>query len=84
MKKTGTITGTNWNCNASTATQIICTYTGTLPIANGVQIGGQIYVPIDLSTAVVGPVTNTALITKITGEPSLTNNSAAVTVTIGN
>ena len=38
------VTGTDWNCGASTPAQVSCQYTGALPILPGAQVGGDITV----------------------------------------
>ena len=84
MTKVGNVSTAHWNCNSSTATQIICYYTGSLPVAGGNQIGEKISIPVNLSGVAAGTTApNTAMISKLTGEASYTNNSATVSVTVG-
>lgn len=73
--------GTDWDCTASTASQVQCRYTGALPVAAGQQVGGVISV-----TAIgnaPGVQVNTASVS-LNGQPESPpdNNSASATVTV--
>lgn len=73
--------GTDWDCAASTASQLSCRYTGALPIAVGQQVGGVISV-----TAignVPGTLVNNASV-RLDGQPESPpdNNKASATVTV--
>jgi len=77
------ITASGWNCAASTTKLVLCSYTGALPVVGGSNIGAAIVFQANVgATRPLGPVTNTATITKMTGEASLTNNTSAVTVNV--
>jgi uncharacterized repeat protein (TIGR01451 family) len=76
---------TGWKCTVgSTRRTLTCAYLGALPIAGGGQLGGEIVIPVGVgaSTATGVPLASTATITKLTGEPSFTNNTATATVTV--
>lgn len=79
------VSGTNWNCSASTAVQVDCTYTGTLPLGIGATVGGPITVTAvsAASTANNTTVQNTASVS-MTGqsEQPTTNNTSMASITI--
>jgi uncharacterized repeat protein (TIGR01451 family) len=77
------ITATGWSCSSSTSTRVLCSYTGALPVPGGSNIGSPIVFQANVGTSTAtGSVTNTANITQISGEPSYTNNTSSVTVTV--
>ena len=82
MTATLPITATGWNCSASTAQQVRCSYTGILPLSGGGSLGNAIVVTVT-APASPGVVNNTATITKLPGEVSYTDNSATATITVG-
>jgi hypothetical protein len=78
----GVPSGTNWDCSASAASNVSCTYTGPLPIGVGSTVGGAIsftaQVPL---AAAAGNVTNTASVAMAgQGESPAINNSGAATI----
>jgi uncharacterized repeat protein (TIGR01451 family) len=77
------VSATGWNCAASTTARVSCTYNGSLPLAGGNTIGSPINVLVNVGGSTpLGSVTNTATITKLSGEPSFTNNTATAVVTV--
>jgi uncharacterized repeat protein (TIGR01451 family) len=80
---------TRWSCSVgSTRRTVSCEYqgtqTGALPLAGGANIGGAIVLPVQVAgNAPVGSMYFFgASITKLAGEPSYTNNLAAMIVTV--
>ncbi len=79
------LSGTNWDCSASTASNVDCTYTGSLPIGVGATIGGPITVTAQTAATVANntSINNTATVT-MTGqaEQPTTNNTSAASITV--
>ena len=75
------VTASNWDCTASTVTQVQCTYTGTLPVPAGQQVGGDIL--ITARGTMPGSLTNSAGVA-MTGqaESPTDNNGATASVTV--
>jgi uncharacterized repeat protein (TIGR01451 family) len=76
--------GTNWDCSASTAALLDCTYTGTYPVTAGSAVGGVITLgttPVNTTpTNTVFKIDSQVSITTQT-ELSTTNNSATASTT---
>ena len=77
----GPVSGANFNCTASTATTVFCTYIGAYPIAAGTSIGGVITVPFSASNSVTGNLVNVATLT-IQNEVSQSSISAGANATV--
>lgn len=79
------LSGTNWDCSASTASNVDCTYTGSLPIGVGATIGGPITVTAQTAASVANntAINNTATVT-MTGqaEQPTTNNTSTASITV--
>ena len=80
------VTGTNWNCAASTVTAVDCTYVGTLPLGAGSTIGGPITVNavVAASTANGATISNTATVSMsgTQSEQPTNNNTATATINV--
>jgi uncharacterized repeat protein (TIGR01451 family) len=77
------ITSSGWNCAASTTLKVSCTYSGSFPVAANSTVGSPIAVRVNVASGMAtGSVPSTATITKLTGESSYTNNTAAAAVTV--
>ena len=79
------ITATDWNCSASTTTQIDCTFVGALPIGVGGSVGGPIsFVATTASTTPNNTIRNNTATVTITGqsEAPSTNNTATASITV--
>ena len=76
------VTATGWDCAASTASAVSCTYSGAYPIAVGATLGSPIQINAALvsSGSVSGTLTNTASVSTPTAEASTANNSASASV----
>jgi len=74
---------TGWQCMVNAARSMVaCSYTGQLPLAGGSSLGGIIQIPV-VAPNIPGVLTNTATITKLPKEISYTNNTANISVKVG-
>ncbi|RUP27629.1 MAG: IPTL-CTERM sorting domain-containing protein [Curvibacter sp.] len=79
------ITATGWDCSASTASQISCTYSGSLPVPSGAGVGSLIKVPARLAStgALAGAtLSTTASVSSSSAAISTSNNSATASITV--
>jgi len=79
------VTGTDWNCSASTPAQVSCQYTGALPILPGAQVGGDITVTaLATPAAATGVRLNNCAGVGLSGqaEASTGNNGGCAAVTL--
>ena len=77
LTMSGTPTGVDWDCSASTSTQVACAYTGTVPLGVGAAIGG----PITFSAVTASTTSHNS---GVSNEASIVMTGQAETVTTNN
>ena len=79
------ITATGWDCSASSASNVACTFTGTLPIPANGSVGAPIVVNATVAntpTALPSTLTNQACVATPTAQVSTANDCGTATVTV--